>query len=75
MIFLLTAYFFKNGSLYNASPARRLSQSFNLQIVGGSAITPKQTLLSVIDEIIETHTRLKRSPDSHFKAFVCQALK
>jgi hypothetical protein len=67
-------YELKNGVSYNACPARRLSQSFNLQIVGGMAITAKQTLLSCIDDIIETHTKLKRSPDSHFKAFVCAAL-
>lgn len=68
-------YELKNGSTYRASPARRLSQSYNLHIVGGVAITPKHTLLMAIDEIIETHTPLKRSPDSHFKAFVSQALK
>ncbi|XP_054161353.1 RUN domain-containing protein 1-like [Oppia nitens] len=71
---LLKYYELKNGLKYNSCPARRLSQSFNLEIVGGLAITPKQTLLSCIDDIIESHTRLKRSPDSHFKAFVCAAL-
>jgi RUN domain-containing protein 1 len=45
-----------------------------LQIVGGFAITPKQTLLSTIDEIVQSHTPLKRSPDSHFKALVCEGL-
>lgn len=72
---ILKYYELKNGYLYNASPARKLSQSFNLQIVGGMAITPKQTFLSCIHDIIQTHTKLKRSPDSHFKAFVCAALK
>ncbi|KAI1292666.1 RUN domain-containing protein 1 [Halotydeus destructor] len=71
---ILKFYEFKNGGLLNATPARRLSQSFNLQIVGRTAITPKQTLLTAIDEIIETHTPLKRSPDAHFKALVSQAL-
>ncbi|CAG2100352.1 unnamed protein product [Medioppia subpectinata] len=71
---VLKYYELKNGIKYNSCPARRLSQSFNLQIVGGLAITPKQTLLSCIDDIIESHTRLKRSLDSHFKAFVCTAL-
>lgn len=68
-------YELKNGSIYRASPARRLSQSFNLHIVGGVAITPKQTLLMAIDDIIDSHTPLKRSADSHFKAFVSYALK
>ncbi|GBM47275.1 RUN domain-containing protein 1 [Araneus ventricosus] len=31
-------------------------------------------LLSTIDNIISTHTPLKRSQDSHFKAFICTAL-
>lgn len=43
-------------------------------MVGGHAITAKQSLLSTIYDIIQSHTRLKRSPDSHFKAFVCHAL-
>ena len=68
-------YELKNGSVYRACPARRLSQSFNLNIVGGVAITPKQILLMAIDDIIDTHTPLKRSTDSHFKAFVCHAMK
>lgn len=61
--------------MYNASPARKLSQSFNLEIIGGIAITSKQMLLSCVHEIIDSHTKLKRSPDSHFKAFICYALK
>jgi len=52
-----------------------LSQSFNLDIVGGNPISAKQSLLSAIGDIIESHTTLKRSSDSHFKAFVCEALK
>ena len=34
-----------------------------------------QNLLGVIGNILATHTRYKRSDDSHFKAFVCAALK
>lgn len=71
---LLKYYEIKHGKQYNSTPARKLSQSFNLEIVGGTAITPKQTLLSTIDGIISTHTPLKRSHDSHFKAFICAAL-
>ncbi|CAL8114914.1 unnamed protein product [Orchesella dallaii] len=71
---VLKYYEIKNGEKYNATPARRLSQSFGLEIVGSTAITNKQLLLSTIDNIICSHTRYKRSPESHFKAFVCAAL-
>ncbi|KAF8782351.1 RUN domain-containing protein 1 [Argiope bruennichi] len=71
---ILKYYELKNGYQFNASPARKLCQSFNLEIVGGVVTTPKQMLLSAIDNIISTHTPLKRSQDSHFKAFICTAL-
>jgi len=32
----------QHGKEYNDAPARKLSQSFSLDIVGGKAITPKQ---------------------------------
>lgn len=73
---VLTHYFYlKKGDQFRQTPARKLSVSFNLDIVGGVPITPKQTLLSCIDEITDTHTKLKRSADSHFKAFISRALK
>ncbi|KAK7071162.1 RUN [Halocaridina rubra] len=71
---ILKYYHMKKGDQYNRTPARRLSQSFNLEIHGGSAITNKQSLLTVIGNVIASHTPLKRSHDSHFKAFVCAAL-
>lgn len=71
---VLKYYDLKNGYQYNASPARKLCQSFNLEIVGGVAVTPKQALLGTVGNIISTHTPLKRSPDSHFKALICAAL-
>uniref|UniRef100_T1KBT9 RUN domain-containing protein n=2 Tax=Tetranychus urticae TaxID=32264 RepID=T1KBT9_TETUR len=71
---ILKYYELKNGQQFNSCPARRLSQSFNLEIVGNVAITPKHSLLTAIDNIIQTHTKLRRSPDSHFKAFICEAL-
>ncbi|XP_047489847.1 RUN domain-containing protein 1-like isoform X3 [Penaeus chinensis] len=71
---ILKYYQLKKGDHYNRTPARRLSQSFNLDIHGGSAVTNKQNLLGVIGNIISTHTPLKRSYDSHLKAFVCAAL-
>ena len=64
----------KDGETFSSAPARRLSQSFNLNIVGGTAITPKQTLLTAILDVMETHTPFKRSPESHFKAFLSRAL-
>ncbi|KAJ9582666.1 hypothetical protein L9F63_022987, partial [Diploptera punctata] len=71
---ILKYYELKNGERYNSTPARKLSQSFNLDIVGGTAISNKQNLLSVIGNIITTHMKYKRSYDSHFKAFICAAL-
>lgn len=71
---ILAYYDLKNGETYNSTPARRLSQSFNLELVGGVAVSNKQQLLSTIGNIISSHTRYKRSYDSHFKAFVCAGL-
>ncbi|XP_049953896.1 RUN domain-containing protein 1 [Schistocerca serialis cubense] len=71
---ILKYYELKNGEKYNSTPARKLSQSFNLDIVGGNAISNKQSLLSVIGNIIVTHAKYKRSYDSHLKAFICAAL-
>ncbi|XP_021962539.1 RUN domain-containing protein 1 isoform X2 [Folsomia candida] len=71
---ILKYYSIKNGEKYNATAARKLSQSFALEIVGSTAITNKQLLLSTIDNIISSHSRYKRSPESHFKAFICAAL-
>uniref|UniRef100_A0A1B0EX81 Uncharacterized protein n=1 Tax=Phlebotomus papatasi TaxID=29031 RepID=A0A1B0EX81_PHLPP len=72
---ILEYYFIKNGDKYNETPARRLSQSFNLEIVGGTAISVKQGLLSTIGSIIALHAPYKRNHNSHFKAFVCAGLK
>ncbi|XP_062591192.1 RUN domain-containing protein 1-like [Saccostrea cucullata] len=71
---LLKFYDMKHGRQYNESPARKLSQSFHLEMVGGKPITAKQTLLGAIDTVISSHTPLKRSEDSHFKAFISLAL-
>lgn len=71
---ILQYYHLKKGHQYNRTPARRLSQSFNLEITGGGVVTNKQSLLGVIGSIISTHTPLKRSFDSHLKAFVSSAL-
>lgn len=71
---VLKFYEMKNGDKYNSTPARKLSQSFNLDIVGGTAVSTKQSLLSVIGNIIASHDPYKRSYDSQFKAFICAAL-
>ncbi|CAH0625671.1 unnamed protein product [Chrysodeixis includens] len=71
---ILRYYELNDGDRFNSTPARKLSQSFNLDIVGGTAITNKQSLLSAIGSIVASHTPYKRSYDAHFKAFVCAAL-
>lgn len=72
---ILEYYELKNGENFNSTPARKLSQSFNLDIAGSSPINSKQTMLSAIGSIVSTHSRYKRSNDSHFKAFICAGLK
>lgn len=71
---ILEYYKMKNGEKFNSTPARKLSQSFNLDIAGASPSSNKQNMLCCIGSIISTHTPYKRSPDSHFKAFICAAL-
>ncbi|XP_076471656.1 RUN domain-containing protein 1-like [Babylonia areolata] len=67
-------YDMKHGREYNESPARKLSQSFHLDMVGGKPITAKQTLLGAIDTVLNSHARFHCGKDSYFKAFVCLAL-
>ncbi|XP_050314764.1 RUN domain-containing protein 1 [Anthonomus grandis grandis] len=71
---ILEYYHLKNGEKYNSTPARKLSQSFNLDIAGASPNSNKHNMLCAIGTIISTHTPYKRSYDSHFKAFICAAL-
>ncbi|XP_050666875.1 RUN domain-containing protein 1 [Leptidea sinapis] len=71
---ILRYYDLNDGDRFNSTPARKLSQSFNLDIVGGTAITNKQSLLSAIGSILASHEPYKRSYDAHFKAFVCAGL-
>ena len=75
MIFIPIFGSLQKGKKFAESPARRLSQAFDLDIVGGTAITARQTLLAAIDHIQTTHEPLRRSHEAQFKAFVCQALK
>lgn len=75
---ILEYYHIKNGDKFNETPARKLSQSFNLDIAGGSsgsAASNKQSLLGAIGTIISVHAPYKRSYNSHFKALVSTGLK
>lgn len=72
---ILEYYNLKNGDKYNSTTVRKLSQSFNLNIIDENAITNKQSLLSTIGTIIAIHSPYKRSFNAHFKAFVCAGLK
>lgn len=67
-------YHAKNGRAYVESPARKLSQSFALPIMGDTAVTPKQSLLTAIHLVLTEHDPFKRSADSELKALVCMAL-
>lgn len=72
---ILEYYYLKHGDEYNNTPARKLSQSFNLDIMNSQVVTAKQNLLSVVGSIVATHRPYKRSYNAHFKAFVCAGLK
>ncbi|XP_008570142.1 PREDICTED: RUN domain-containing protein 1 [Galeopterus variegatus] len=67
-------YHAKNGRAYVESPARKLSQSFALPVMGGTVVTPKQGLLTAIHIVLTEHDPFKRSADSELKALMCMAL-
>ncbi|XP_022219215.2 RUN domain-containing protein 1 [Drosophila obscura] len=67
-------YQMKHGEEYNNTPARKLSLSFQLDIVDAQAVTAKQSLLSTVGMILAMHKPYKRSHNAHFKAFVCAGL-
>ncbi|XP_055623802.1 RUN domain-containing protein 1-like [Toxorhynchites rutilus septentrionalis] len=71
---MLIYYNIKNGDRYNSTPARKLSESFNLDLAEGRPQSNKQSLLSTIGSIIALHRPYKRSYNSQFKAFICAAL-
>uniref|UniRef100_A0A914VCF6 RUN domain-containing protein n=2 Tax=Plectus sambesii TaxID=2011161 RepID=A0A914VCF6_9BILA len=64
----------KHGREFSEAPVRKLSQSFNLNSIGGRSVTSRQLLLTTIENIRTSHEKLKRSPDAMFKAFVSAAL-
>ncbi|CAF1204327.1 unnamed protein product [Rotaria sp. Silwood1] len=70
----LKYYDMKHGNEFANSPARKLSESFSLDVVGGKPITIKQCLLSGIDNIVKLHEKHNKSMDSCFKSFICYAL-
>lgn len=70
----LNYYEMKHGDEFANSPARKLSQSFALEVVGGKPITVKQCLLSAVDTIVKLHEKHAQSMESCFKSFVCSAL-
>lgn len=72
---ILEYYHIKNGEQYNETPARKLSQSFNLDIGAGNAQSTKQSLLSAVGTVLAIHCPYKRSYNAHFKAFISAALK
>lgn len=72
---ILEYYHIKNGEQYNETPARKLSQSFNLDIGAGNAQSTKQSLLSAVGTVLAIHSPYKRSYNAHFKAFISAALK
>ncbi|XP_063709433.1 RUN domain-containing protein 1 [Culicoides brevitarsis] len=71
---ILEYYHIKNGEQYNETPARKLSQSFNLDICAGNVQSAKQSLLGTVGTIIALHSPYKRSYNAHFKAFLSAAL-
>ncbi|XP_001354494.3 RUN domain-containing protein 1 [Drosophila pseudoobscura] len=71
---ILEYYQLKHGEEYNNTPARKLSLSFQLDIVDAQAVTAKQSLLSTVGMILAMHKPYKRSHNAHFKAFVCAGL-
>ena len=67
-------YRLKRGHEFNAAPQRKLSQSFGLDLAG-SVNSNRQSLLATVGQILHSHGQYKRSPDAHFKAFICAGLK
>lgn len=68
-------YEMKRGKEYNATPARRLSEAFGIEVHGVNVVvTAKQTLLRTLHRIKTTHEPCRRSMDAMFKSLVCAGL-
>ncbi|VDO03179.1 unnamed protein product [Rodentolepis nana] len=70
----LKYYILTNGRSFNDTPARKLSESFALDIIGGKVVTPKQHLLSSMGTVLQEFNKYKRSEATQFKALVCIGL-
>ncbi|VDK35571.1 unnamed protein product [Taenia asiatica] len=70
----LKYYILTNGRAFNDTPARKLSESFALDIIGGKVVTAKQHLLSSMGTILQEFSKFKRSEEAQFKALVCIGL-
>ncbi|XP_067936552.1 RUN domain-containing protein 1-like [Watersipora subatra] len=71
---ILKYYELKDGKVYNQSPSQKLANAFAMDEMKNKTLTVKQTLLSAICTIVETHEPYQRGHDSQFKAFVSLAL-
>lgn len=67
-------YRMKGGREYTDSPARKLSESFSLSMVGSRAVTVKEELLSAIHHVNGLHEEWGRGGDPRFKALVSLAM-
>lgn len=73
-MYLTTSFSKKHGKEFSESPARKLSQSFGLNSIGGRQLTIKHSLLNTIQTCINLHKNTKNK-DYQLKSFVCIALK
>ncbi|CAF0803057.1 unnamed protein product [Rotaria sordida] len=71
----LKYYDMKDGYEFANNPARKLSQSFSLDIIGGKPITLTEYLLNGIDAVVKLHKKhTKQQMNCCFKSFICYAL-
>ena len=65
---------FQQGKSFTEQPQYQLSQSFGLRIQRQS-INSKQSLLSCIHKVRDSHEPFKRSSDAKFKALIVHGIK
>nr|CAD7595321.1 unnamed protein product [Timema genevievae] len=68
---ILKYYEMKNGDRFNSTPARKLSLSFNLNIVGGTAISNKQPSKNLETLWMDINTPLATDQTVTLKFVVC----
>ncbi|KAH7721596.1 RUN domain-containing protein 1 [Aphelenchoides avenae] len=71
---IMLYYDVKNAQETSSAAVGKLSTTFGLDSVSGKSATSQQVLLATIDHVASTHSKLKRSPDTMWKAFVSAAL-